>query len=190
MGKVLRGKLAHRVGPSGFADRAEARNVRFPDAKCIRAEHLAGRKIDHALDPIAVICRAQHVHRAFERDLHRHDGILEHGIDTRDRRHVNYVIAARHGSADRRHVPDIPHDELDVRMVIETSLRQCVSPQDIQHSDVVFIRQPPGQSGAYEPRAPGDQDVRPPQHDPQLAQPNLESRESSVPLQAALHVGS
>ena len=190
VGEMLRGELADRIGPTGLADRSKTGDVGFPNAKRVRAEDLARREVDHTLDACTVIGRAKNVHRTLERDLHRRHGVLQDRIDAGDRCHVDHVLAPRDRSANRRHVANIADDELDVRMVIEARLRERVPAQDIEDPDVVIFSETRGQRRPDEPRAPGNQDVRPLQHDPQLAQTELGSRESSVPLQGALRMGS
>ena len=75
----------------------------------------------------------------FQRDLHRHDRVLQDRVDPGDGRHVDDVVATGDRPADRRHVPNIADDQLDIRVTIEPGLRKRVSPQDIQHPDMVVV---------------------------------------------------
>ena len=189
---MLGSELAHGVGPPCFTDGAKAGHVGLADAKGVRTEDLAGGEIDDALDPTAVVRRTKHVHRALERDLHRDDGVLEHGVDACDRGKVDDIVAPRHRSADGSHVSDVAHDQLDVWVVVEPCLREGVAAQDVEDSNAVVVCESLGQRGTDETGTAGDQDMCALQHSPllELAQMEPTRRESPMGFTPGLAHGT
>ena len=92
---VLAGELRDRVRPARLADRADRRDLPSLDVERVRAEHLARREVDEALE------RVQRRERGLERvvgadhvDAHRPHRALEHGVDAGDRGAVDDVRRA------------------------------------------------------------------------------------------------
>ena len=117
---VLARELRDGVGPARLADRADRRHLALLDAKGVRAEDLARREVDEALERrlgrergLERVVRADHV------DAHRAHRALEHRVDAGDRGAVDEVRrAARRVDTARRRRGCRP-GQLEVRVVGE-----------------------------------------------------------------------
>ena len=92
---VLARELRDGVRPARLADRADRRDLALLDVQRVRAEDLAGREVDEALE------RRERRERGLERvvgadhvDAHRAHRAREHGVDAGDRRAVDEVRRA------------------------------------------------------------------------------------------------
>ena len=124
---VLAGELRDRVRPPRLADRALRRHVRLVHLERVRAEDLARRELDHALDGLP--CRErrlEHVVGADHVHAHRPHGALEHGVDAGDRGAVDDVGRAGGELADEVGVEDVAAVEGEAR-VLASSVPESAS---------------------------------------------------------------
>jgi len=137
-------------------------DLRFAFAVAAFADVLRGSDDAHgwSLDQIARVARgAQGVHRAFEADLHRRDGVLHDRVHARDGGHVHDVRRARGRLLHERHVAHVAHHQLDELVLVEPRGGERVAAQRVHHAHAVArIEQPATQGGANETRAARDQD--------------------------------
>ena len=99
---VLAGELRDGVRPARLADRADRRDVALGDVEGVRAEDLARREVDEALERVARRERGlERVVGADDVHAHRPHRALEHGVDAGDRGAVDDVGRALRELAQR-----------------------------------------------------------------------------------------
>src|SRR5262249_38092344 len=86
---VLAGQFTYRINPAGFADCTYGCKTTLLRPKCVRAEDLARRKIDKALQSTKVPRSLQRVECPDQIDSHGRRRTLDHRIDPRNGCHVN-----------------------------------------------------------------------------------------------------
>jgi hypothetical protein len=165
VGQVLGGQLGNRVRPARFTHGAKARDVSLAHTKGIRSEYLTRGEVDEALDATGGVRGLERVHRALQRHFHREHGVLAHGVDARDRRHVYDVIGALHHRAHGLLVAHVADHQLEIRVLVEPGFLERVSTQIVEDPHTIVFDQPARERRADEPCAAGDEDSRPVKHD-------------------------
>ena len=156
---VLARELRDGVGPARLADRADRRHVPLGRVDRVRAEDLARRELDQALERVLRReRRLQHVVGADHVHPHRPHRALEHVVDAGDRRAVDDVRRARGELAHRVRVEEVGRVELEVGVLGEIGARERVAVQVVERDDVVRVDEAAREGRADEPGAAGDQD--------------------------------
>ena len=157
---VLAGELRDRVRPARLADRALRGHVLLVDLERVRAEDLARRELDDALD--RVLRRERRLERVVGADevhAHRPHGALDDGVDAGDRGGVDEVRRAAHDVGEELVVEDVALDEGEVRMLGERGAAERVAMQVVDGDDLVVVDEPRGERRADEPGATRDDDA-------------------------------
>ena len=156
---VLARELRDGVRPARLADRADRRDLAFLDVEGMRAEDLARREVDEALERRqGRDRRLEHVVGADQVHAHRAHRALEHGVDARDRRAVDDVRHALRELLHEIRVEDVALMEAQVRVLGEVGSGEGVAVQVVDRDDLVRVDEPARKRRADEPRAAGDQD--------------------------------
>ena len=157
---VLAGELRDRVRPARLADGADRRHLALLHAEGVRAEDLARREVDEALERVERrdgglehVVRADHVH------AHRPDRALEDGVDARDRRAVDEVGRTARELVHRLRVEDVGLVEREVRVLGERRARERVAVEVVRRDDLVLVDEPLRERRSDEPGAAGDEDA-------------------------------
>ena len=154
---VLTGQLRDRVGPARLAHRALRRHVQLVDLERERAEDLARRELDHALDRFPR--RQRRLERVVGADdvhTHRPHGALEDGVDAGDRGRVDEVRGAADDVGEELLVENVPLHEAEVRVLGESGATERVAVQVVDGDDLVGLDEPLRERRADEPGAAGD----------------------------------
>ena len=155
----LTGQLRDGVRPTGLADLAARHLVGLLDLVRVTAEDLTRREVDEALQLATESLRdLRDVRGAHQVDAHRADRALEHRRDTGDRRHVDDVRRTLCGPAHVLEVEDVALHERHVRMLGEVRVLQRVVVQVVVEDNLVLVGQQPGDGGADEAGAAGQED--------------------------------
>jgi hypothetical protein len=125
----------------------------------VRAEDLARRELDHALDGRPRGVRGlEHVVRADQVDAHRPDRALEDGVDARDRRAVDDVRRAGGELAQEVGVEHVAAVEGEARVLGELGAGERVAVEVVERDHVVRVDEPPRERRADEAGPARDQD--------------------------------
>jgi len=135
--------------------------VRLLDLVGVRAEDLARREVDQALDRARFVHGLEHVRRAEQVDAHRPHRALQHRVDARDGGEVDDVGGTRAQLAQQRQVEHVALDEAQVLVLRQVGPGQRVAVQVVEHHDLVLGHQPTRERGADEARPAGHEDFLP-----------------------------
>ena len=140
---VLAGELRDRVRPARLADRADRRHLALLDAEGVRAEDLARREVDEALERVErADRRLEHVVGADHVHAHRPHRALEHGVDAGDRRAVDDVRRAARELAHALEVEHVGLVEGEVRVLGERRAGERVAVEVVGRDDLVRVDEP------------------------------------------------
>ncbi len=124
---VLAGELRDGVRPARLADGAIVVTLRLVDAERVRAEDLARRELDQALERVLRReRRLEHVVGADQVHAHRPHRALEHGVDAGDRRaQWTMWVAPRASSVICVRVEHVALAKVEVRVVGQLGARRA-----------------------------------------------------------------
>ena len=130
------------------------------DVVGVRAEDLAGRDLDQALDRAARRKRGlEHVVGADHVHPHRPHRAFADGVDACDCGEMDYVGRAGGDLADRFGVENVGLDEGQVRVLCKLAAGHGVSVQVVQGDDLVVLDQATGERRADKARSAGQKDA-------------------------------
>jgi len=164
--EMLAGQFAHGVDPARLAHGADGRHLRLVRAKRIRAEDLAGGEVDEAVETRQPARGVEHVRRADQIHPHGGGGALDDRVDAGDRGevhdHVGLGVGHRRGK--RRGVEHVAAHHGEARMRRPCALRERVAAEVVEGDDAIGVDEASDERRADEPRAAGQKDGFPFQH--------------------------
>jgi hypothetical protein len=121
------------------------------DVEGVRAEDLARREVEEALDrALRRQRRLEGVVGADQVHAHRPHRALAHRVDACDRRQVDDVRGPVCDARDQLRVQDVALVEREVGMPLQLRPGQCVAVEVVDGDDLVLVHQAPGEGRADE----------------------------------------